>query len=192
MAMSIIWCILTAVSVAAALTGGTVQAVSAAVFEGAAAGVHLAISLAGPILLWSALSKVMEQAGLTDRLARLMRPLLVRLFPESSRDRNTLGSICANITANLLGLGNAATPLGIEAVQQMKLHNAGSHASNEMCRFIVMNTASIQLIPATVAAVRAANGCASPFDILPAVWVTSACSVSAGLAACFLFAKAVK
>ncbi len=192
MAMSIIWCILTAVSVTAALLSGTTQTVSAAVFEGAAAGIQLAISLAGPILLWSALSKVMEQAGLTDRLARLMHPLLVRLFPESSRDRRTLGSICANITANLLGLGNAATPLGIDAVQQMKRLSTTSRASDEMCRFIVMNSASIQMIPATVAAVRAANGCASPFDILPAVWVTSVCSVTAGLAACFLFSKVVK
>ena len=121
-----------------------------------------------------------------------MHPLLVGLFPESSRDRRTLGSICANITANLLGLGNAATPLGIDAVQQMKRLSTTSRASDEMCRFIVMNSASIQLIPATGAAVRAANGCASPFDILPAVWVTSVCSVTAGLAACFLFSKVVK
>lgn len=192
MAMSIIWCALTAATVIAAVIGGTGQAVSAAVFEGAAAGVQLAISLAGPILLWSALSKVMEQAGLTERLARLMHPLLKQLFPQSSRDKRTLGSICANITANLLGLGNAATPLGIEAVQQMKQLSATNRASDEMCRFIVMNSASIQLIPATVAAVRAANGCAAPFDILPAVWITSICSVAAGLTACVLLAKAVK
>lgn len=187
MAMSIIWCILTGTAVLAALIGDTAQAVSAAVFEGAAAGVQLSFSLAGPILLWSALSKVMEQAGLTDRLARLMRPLLVRLFPQNSLDRQTLGCICSNLTANLLGLGNAATPLGIAAVQQMKKRTAANCADDEICRFIVMNTASIQLIPATVAAVRAANGSTSAFDILPAVWLTSLCSVTAGLLACALF-----
>ncbi len=192
MAMSVIWCILTGTAVVFAVFGGTGQAVSAAALEGAGAGVRLAISLAGPMLLWSGLSRVMEEAGLTERLARLLRPILRRLFPDSFRDKRTLGSICANVTANLLGLGNAATPLGIEAVRCMKERAGSERATDEMCRFIVMNTASIQLIPATVATVRAASGCASPFDILPAVWVTSVCSVAAGLAAAWLFSRVTR
>lgn len=192
MAMSVIWCVLTGTAVVFAVFGGTAQAVSAAALEGAGAGVRLAVSLAGPMLLWSGLSRVMEEAGLTGRLARVLRPVLRRLFPDACRDSKTLGSICTNVTANLLGLGNAATPSGVEAVRRMKERAGSARATDEMCRFIVMNTASIQLIPATVAAVRAASGCASPFDILPAVWVTSVCSVAAGLAAAFLLSRVVK
>ena len=146
----------------------------------------MALSLAGPLCLWSGLAHVMEQAGLTEKLAVLLRPLLARLFPQSAKDPATLGHIAANMTANLLGLGNAATPLGIAAVKRMARHAPPGAASDEMCRLIVTNTASIQLIPTTVATVRLANGCATPFDILPAVWVTSLCSVTAGLLAATL------
>lgn len=162
------------------------RAVSEAALTGASTAVQLALSLAGPLCLWSGLAHVMEQAGLTEKLAKLLRPLLARLFPQSAADSTAMGHIAANMTANLLGLGNAATPLGIAAVQRMARRAPPGAASDEMCRLIVMNTASIQLIPTTVATVRLANGCATPFDILPAVWVTSLCSVTAGLIAAAL------
>ena len=101
-----------------------------------------------------------------------------------------MGYLTANVAANLLGLGNAATPMGIAAVRRMQQHSGSARATDEMCRLIVLNTASIQLLPTTVAAVRAANGAAAPFDILPAVWLTSVCSVTAGLLAAFLFGRA--
>lgn len=189
MAMSIIWCGLTVCAVLFSILNGTGTAVSAAVLSGAGEGVRLALTLAGPLLLWSGLARVMEQSGLTEFLARVLRPLLRRIFPESCRDRQTRGNLCANVTANLLGLGNAATPLGLAAVRRMQERSGSSTATDEMCRLIVMNTASIQLIPTTVAAVRAGLGCATPFDLLPAVWVTSLCSVTAGLAASFLLAR---
>lgn len=176
-----------ALSLLFALPGGCAGAVSAAALEGAAAGVRLSLSLAGTLCLWSGLAKVMERAGLDQRLARLLSPLLRRLFPEAGKDQQTMGRICANVSANLLGLGNAATPLGIEAARRMK--GGGDTASDELCRFVVMNTASIQLLPTTVAALRGSAGAASPFDILPSVWVTSLCSVSAGLAAAFLLQR---
>ena len=103
-------------------------------------------------------------------LSRLLRPLLHRVFPSTKEDAALAESLSANICANFLGLGNAATPMGIQAAQRMK---RGGTATDELCRLIVLNTASIQLIPANVAAVRSALGCATPFDILPAVWVTS-------------------
>ena len=187
MAMSFIWTGMVLFSLLFALPGGCAGAVSAAALEGAASGVRLSLSLAGTLCLWSGLVKVMEQAGLDRKLARLLSPLLRRLFPEAGKDEQTMGRICANVSANLLGLGNAATPLGIEAVRRMK--GGADTASNELCRLVVMNTASIQLLPTTVAALRGAAGAASPFDILPAVWVTSLCSVSAGLAAAFLFQR---
>jgi spore maturation protein A len=183
MMMSWIWTVLALLSAGVSVWNGSASALSEAVLSGAANGIQLALALAGPLCLWSALGCVMERAGLTEALGRLLRPLLSRLFPESAADRLTMGQLAANMTANLLGLGNAATPPGIAAVQRMAARVPAGTASNEMCRLIVMNTASIQLIPATVAAIRLSCGCQTPFDILPAVWITSLASVSAGLLA---------
>ncbi len=187
MAMSLIWTGMIFCSILFSLWGDCVGAVSSAALEGAAAGIRLSLSLAGTLCLWTGLVKVMERAGLERQLARLLSPLLRRLYPNAARDEKTMGSICANVSANLLGLGNAATPLGIEATRRMK--GGSDTASDELCRFVVMNTASIQLLPTTVAAARGAAGASSPFDILPAVWVTSVCSVAAGLAAAFLLQR---
>ncbi len=157
--------------------------------EGAAAGAALAVSMAGFICLWSGLSRVMQAAGFHRLLARLFRPLLARLFPDSSREEAVFGAICANFTANLLGLGNAATPLGLDAVRKMQARSGSDRATDEMCRFIILNTASVQLLPTTVAALRAAAGAAHPFDLLPCVLFTSAAALLAGEGAAFLFAR---
>ena len=131
MAMSFIWTGMVLFSLLFALPGGCAGAVSAAALEGAASGVRLSLSLAGTLCLWSGLVKVMEQARLDRKLARLLSPLLRRLFPQAGKDEQTMGRICANVSANLLGLGNAATPLGIEAVRRMK--GGADTASNELC-----------------------------------------------------------
>ncbi|MBS6312553.1 MAG: spore maturation protein A, partial [Firmicutes bacterium] len=112
-----------------------------------------------------------------------LRPALRRILPQASRDGETLAAVSANVSANLLGLGNAATPLGIRTAQRMQALSGGGGASDELCLLVVMNTASLQLIPSTVAAVRAQLGAAHAFDILPAVWLASACSVGAGILA---------
>lgn len=186
--MAWLWTFFLAASLVSAVFGGHISALSASVMNGASAGVTLAIELAGPICLWSGIAKVMEESGWMDKLAGLLSPLLKRLFPNAWQDSAARESICANLSANLLGLGNAATPMGIRAAKQMALQSQG-HASDELCRLVVMNTASIQLIPATVGAVRASLGCQTPFDILPAVWVTSLCSVSVGLLAAGIFSR---
>ena len=157
-------------------------AVSAAAMEGARAAVELCISMAGAICLWSGVMTLMDRCGLSQKLARLLRPVLRRILPRASRDSETMAALSANVSANLLGLGNAATPLGIRAATRMA-EGCGGVASDELCRLVVLNTASIQLLPTTVAAVRSAQGCAAPFDILPAVWLSSALSVTAGLLA---------
>ena len=131
----------------------------------------------------------MEKAGFTSFLARLLKPLLHRLFPSCARDQALAGHLSANICANFLGLGNAATPMGIHAAQRLAAKRKDGIAGNELCRLIVLNTASIQLIPANVAAVRASLGCATPFDILPAVWITSLCSAGLGLTAAWFLGK---
>lgn len=189
MVMGMVWLGMIFLSVVAAFLSGNTGNLTPAALDGASSAVTLCISLAGALCLWSGLSKVMERAGLTEKLGKLMRPFFRRLFPQASRDEIALGFLTANVSANLLGLGNAATPMGVAAVKRMQVLSGGSEASDEMCRLIVMNTASIQLLPTTVAAVRAASGAASPFDILPAVWVTSVCSVSAGLLAAWLMGR---
>lgn len=189
MVMGMIWMVLVVTAVIAAALEGNLGALSPAVMEGASSAIRLALSLAGALCLWSALAKLMEKAGALRGLARVMRPVFRRLFPQASRDETVMGYLCANVSANLLGLGNAATPMGIAAVKRMQELAHTRTATDEMCRLIVMNTASIQLLPTTVAAVRASLGAAAPFDILPAVWVTSALSVTAGLLAARLLRR---
>lgn len=192
MVMSWIFTAIIAISVIGALIMGNGPQLAAAIPLGAQNGINLVISLAGAICLWTGVGKLMEAVGATGFLSRLLRPVLQRIFPTTKKDPKLANSISANICANLLGLGNAATPMGIQAVKQFATHKKDRTASPEMCRLIVLNTASIQLIPATVAAVRSSLGSQSPFDILPAVWATSLCSASAGLIAAWLMEKVSK
>ena len=182
MAMAWIFAAMIVISVVFGATNGTMDAVSSAALSGANDAITLSISLLGVICLWSGVLEVMDQSGLSQKLAAMFHPFLKKLFPDAAQDTTTLSAISANISANLLGIGNAATPLGIQAAKRMAQGCNGT-ASDSLCRFIVLNTASIQLIPATVAGVRAACGAGAPFDILPAVWFSSVLSVSAGLLA---------
>ena len=186
MVMSWIWTCLTLVSLVFAWLGGNGSALAASVMQGAQAGVTLAISMAGAICLWTGVGNLMARIGLTDSLAWLLRPLLQKLFPGTRNDPALARDLSANICANILGLGNAATPMGISAAKRMA---QGKTASDELCRLIVLNTASIQLIPANVAAVRTSLGCGTPFAILPAVWITSLCSASLGITAAWLLGR---
>lgn len=189
MVMSWIWTVLLALSVVAAAVLGNGGDLAAAVPLGAQAGVTLAISIAGSICLWTGVGKLMEHAGFTGALSKLLRPVLMKIFPSFHTDPHFANYLSANVCANLLGLGNAATPMGIQAAKQLAQKKKDGVATNELCRLIVLNTASIQLIPATVAAVRSGLGCSSPFDILPAVWVTSLCSAGLGLCAAWGMGK---
>lgn len=189
MVMSRIWTGILAISFLCSICRGYPQALAASVLQGAQAGVELAISMAGAICLWSGVGKLMESAGITAMLSRLLQPLLHRLFPSTRKDRDLAGTISANICANFLGLGNAATPMGIQAAKGLKKNGT---ATDELCRLVVLNTASIQLIPANVAAVRSSLGCLTPFDILPAVWVTSLCSAGLGITAAWVLGKVWK
>lgn len=188
MTMTVIWTGMIVVSILCALATGRGPEVAAAAVEGTSAAVQLTLSIAGMLCLWTGVMEVMRQSGLADKLSRLLFPLLRRLFPQAAKDRDTMDSISANVSANLLGLGSAATPLGLEAARRLSRRSQGV-ASDDLCMLVVCNTASIQLIPTTVASVRAAEGCAAPFDILPAVWLASALSVGVGILACKIFAK---
>ena len=186
MVMSWIWTVILGLSIVCAAILDKGGALAAAVPKGAQAGITLAISIAGSICLWTGVGKLMERAGLTKALSKILSPLLGRLFPSMKKDDGVRHYLCANICANVLGLGNAATPMGIQAAKRLTDPNRPTVATDEMCRLIVLNTASIQLIPSNVAAIRASLGAAAPFDILPAVWVTSLCSAGLGLMAAWI------
>lgn len=168
------------------LTG---QSIGNAVTDGAQKGITLAISIGGSLCLWSGVGRLLDHIGATEALSRLFSPVLLRLFPSAKTDRPLRHALSGNICANLLGLGNAATPMGIRAAKRLVSPDRPGAANGELCRLIVLNTASIQLIPANVAAVRSALGAASPFDILPAVWVTSLLSAGLGVGAAALLER---
>ena len=189
MVMSYIFTGILLVSIMFSAITGRGSQLAAAVPTGADAGIKLAISMAGSICLWSGVGKLMERIGLTQVLSRLLHPLLIRLFPGTKTDPLLAGDLSANICANILGMGNAATPMGIRAVRRMVDPQRPRVATDQMCRLIVLNTASIQLSPVSVAAIRSGLGCATPFDILPAVWVTSLCSAALGLLAAIVLGK---
>ena len=189
MLMTCIWLGMVLLAVLWGAAAGTLPAVSAAVTEGAQSAVTLCIGLAGALLLWSALMELLRQGGLLRGLTRLLRPLLQRIYPAAFAAPEGGGDdIALNFTANLLGLGSAATPAGLRAAKAMARRSRGV-ATGELCALVVMNSASVQLLPATVAALRASLGAAQPFDILPCVWLTSLCSVCAGLGAAKLLGR---
>ena len=186
MALTWIW---TAMIVVFGLLTGRIDAVSSAALEGAGAAVRLCIGICGITCLWTGVMEIMRRSGISNGLKNLFLPFLGRLFPNSRHNKSIMEATSANISANLLGLGNAATPLGIKAATEMAAASRGDAATDDMCTLVVMNTASIQLIPATVAAVRAAAGSLTPFDILPAVWVSSLSSVTVGIIVAKLLKK---
>ena len=187
-AMAVLWTGMVLLSVVCGLATGQGEQVAAAALAGADAAVKLCLSIAGPLCLWTGVMEVMKQSGLGEGLSRLLRPVLLLLYPRLREDRETLAALSANVSANLLGLGSAATPMGIQAAKGMARRSPG-RASDELCLLIVCNSASIQLLPTTVAAVRGAEGCPRPFDILPAVWLASAQALAAGELACKLLAR---
>lgn len=170
-----------------ALTG-RMEEVSAAAAVGAADAIELILKIAGLMCLWSGVMELVSASGLAAKVEIGLRPVLRRLFGRAAGDRKAMELVSANVTANLLGLSNAATPIGLQAVSRL-YESAGRRGTpDSILTLIILNTASIQLIPSTVAAVRASFGAAQPFDIMPAVWCASACSVAAVL----LMARALR
>ena len=188
MAMAWLWTGMVLISLIFGALTGNLSSLSAAALEGAQSAVELCFTMCGVMCLWTGVMELMDQCALTDKIAALFRPLLRRLLPQASRDSETLAAVSANLSADLLGLGNAATPLGIRAARRMS-RGCGGVASDELCLLVVLNTASIQILPTTLAGVRASLGAADPFDILPCVWLVSLLSVLAGLLAAKVLAR---
>lgn len=161
---------------------GRMGEVSGAVISSGGEAIQLALTLAGAMCLWNGVMKVARQAGLTELVSRLFAPVIRLLFKGLPPNSEAAQAMCLNISANILGLGNAATPLGITAMNRLsELNGHSDTASDYMCMFVVLNTASLQIIPTTIALLRANAGSAAPMEIMPASWAASAASVLAGV-----------
>ncbi len=162
---------------------------SSAVMDGAGDAVELSIFLLGSMCAWLGFLKIAERAGLTNLLAQGFSPIIDRLFPDYRDDDGIKGKICMNVSANLLGLGNAATPLGLSAMKAMAEKSPGETPSRGMILFVVINTASLQLLPVNMAALRASCGSAAPFGVLPEIWLTSLGALITAVTACKLLER---
>jgi spore maturation protein A len=188
--VSLVWVLLVAISVAVAAATGRLEALTAAAFESAGHGVTLALGLVGVMALWLGLMRVAEEAGLVRLLGRAARPALRRLFPEVPAEHPALGAMVMNVAANMLGLGNAATPFGLKAMAALdELNPHKGTASDAQALFCALNTASVQLVPASVIALRAASGARQPADILGATLLASLCATVAAVAAASLLRR---
>lgn len=183
--MQVILVIIPAVSLIFAAFGGSMGQMSAAILERSGEAVQLVLSLCGVICFWSGMMRVAERAGLVEKLARMLSPLVGFLFKGIKKGGKAAGLVTMNLAANILGFGNASTPLGIAAMKAIAEEDVSfnersqRNATDDMIMLAVLNTASLQIIPTTAAALRAANGAERPFEILPCVWIVSAYSAAA-------------
>lgn len=179
--LSIIWAAFLALSLMCGAASGRLADVTAAVGTGASEAVTLAIGIAGVMAFWSGMMELLRASGLAEKLAWLLQPVLRPLFGSAAADRQAMEAVSANVTANLLGLSNAATPLGLRAADRLYALAGRRGAPDPVLTLLTLNATSIQLIPSTVAAVRTACGAQAPFDIMLPVWGASAASVAAVL-----------
>ena len=169
---------------------GTTDAVTKSIFNGCESAVSLVISLLGMMCLWTGLLEIAQNSGLTKKIQNLISPLISFLFPSVRKNSETAGAISMSITANLLGLSNAATPLGLAAMEKLEKENLiKDTASDDMCMFVLINTASITLIPTTLLTIRTAFNSSAPFEILLPVWIVSFVSLSSGVICAKLCAR---
>lgn len=177
--INIIWFFILAIGLIVALLTGQGATISQVIIKSSDSPVQLIISMIGIMCLWCGVMKIANESGLTDKLAKLLRPLLRLLFKRAGKDEKALGAIVMNLTANMMGLSNAATPFGIKAMEEMQMLNPDKdRASDDMCLFLVLNAACLQLVPSTIISVRAASGSQNPAIILiPAIIATSVSAV---------------
>ena len=185
-----IWFIMVFFGVITGLITGNGEGMSKAVLTSIDSTVTFIISLVGLMCFWCGVMKVAEKSGFTEKLAKLLRPILKLIFKEAAKDEKALGAIVMNITANMMGLGNAATPFGIKAMEEMdRLNVEKGRASNDMALFLVLNAACIQLVPSTVISIRAAAGSTNPGVILlPAIFSTTIAAI-VGVICCKILQK---
>ncbi|MBQ7653815.1 MAG: spore maturation protein A [Clostridia bacterium] len=188
--MNYIWAGMMLFSFVSAAFFGNMQNLSDAVLSGASDAVELSISLLGMLCLWGGIMNVAQKSGFTVIISRMLSPVFKLVFKNVKKDSPAAQAISMNFTANLLGLGNAATPLGLEAIKRLQLDNPSKiAATDDMAVFVVMNSAAMRIIPTTVAALRSKYQSASPMEIMPATWICTALSLFVGITVAKLLGK---
>lgn len=175
--MNYIWCGMLIFSFIAAAVNGCTEETAAAIFDGAGAAISTALSLAGALCFWTGIMRIAEKSGVSEKFKKILSPIVKRLFPDTGEKAREY--ITMNMTANILGMGNAATPMGIKAMNELDRENKNPlYASAAMCLFVVLNTTSFQFLPSTVIALRTACGSEKPFAVILPIWIASAISVT--------------
>ena len=188
--MNIVWLLLIAAAVVTAAFRGTMPEVSNATFKSAGTAVELAIGLVGGMTLFLGLMRVAQDSGLVQLLARALRPVFRVLFPDVPKDHPALGAIAMNFGANILGLGDAATPFGLKAMQELQTLNADKEsASDAMCMFVTLHSSSLQLIPVMIISLRAAAGSGNPSEIIVATIFATLASMAVAIVTSKLLAR---
>lgn len=188
--LNYIWAGMFILSIVCAVFTGNTDNLSDGMLQGAEKAVELIIKLSGMLFFWTGIMKIAEKGGVTKLAAKIIYPVIKKLFPNLQSDSKAFTAMSMNISANLMGMGNAATPFGLNAMKELqKLNPQKDKPTDEMIIFVLLNTASIQILPATVGYLRKSYGSASPFDIMPSVWITSASALFAGLTAVLLILK---
>lgn len=179
--MNFIWSGIILLSIVYSFFSGGAAALTDSVMEGAKSALTLIAATAGMMCFWSGIMEIAQASGITAAIAKVFKPVFKLLMPDFAEDNEVCSAVSMNISANLLGLGNAATPLGLCAMSLMNDKNASDIASNSMVMFVVLNTASLQLVPTTVAVLRAENGSSDPMGIITSVWICSAAALLVGI-----------
>lgn len=191
--LNLIWPIFIAISFIYAFISGNIEQTSNGIFESASSAVELTLTFFGTICLWNGIINIAKQTSLMDKLTKILQPLIKFLFPELKNNRQAKEEISMNVVANLLGLGNAATPLGLKAMETMQKENDKKDTlSNSMAMFIVINTASLQIIPTNVIAIRSSLGSSEPSNIIIQVWIATIIAAIVGITATKIFIKKFK
>ena len=188
--LNYIWAFMLLAAIITGIFTGRISLVAEAALSGAGEGASLALSMLGVMCFWTGLMEIAEKSGIVKGVSRLLRPITRLIFPRLRGNDPALGAIVMNMAANLLGMGNAATPLGLRAMRLLDERNEGRvKASHEMCMFVLINTASLQLLPTTLLLLRQTAGSASPGEIIVPVWIVSVCALAVGVLSAKFFQK---
>lgn len=188
--LNIVWPIFIIISFLFAIFSGNLESLNCSIFSSTEEAVQLCITLLGTICLWNGIMKIASKTSVVDRLTKFLKPIMRFLFPEIDEKSEVHKEISMNMVANILGLGNAATPLGLKAMKSLQKENSKKEVlTNSMAMLIVLNTASIQIIPTTVIAIRSSMGAQNPTSIIFPVWIATICAAVAGIAATKIFIK---
>lgn len=188
--LNIVWPIFIILSFIFAIFSGNLDQLNSSIFSSTEEAVKLCINLLGTMCLWSGIMQIANQTSVVEKLTKILKPIMRFLFPEIEEKSEIHKEISMNVVANVLGLGNAATPLGLKAMKSMQKKNSNKEVlTNSMATFIVLNTASIQIIPTTVIAIRSSMGSVNPTAIVFPVWIATICAAIAGITATKIFIK---